>query len=450
MRQFLTGNDQDFAGLEQRATGACVAYRDQELPPGSSPSRARVGFEVNPSDESVLLLVDRGIRYTGSSPQVGDWLGRGERRFRSFSDLKIWLRGELAACYGVMAASHSSQELHPSQLDVSPADLTDLDSIRDDLAAINRPVVMDEGELFRELQTHVRGQDAALQTLARRVCRHAARVRPARPASLFALGPTGCGKAKTAEVLPAVLRRLCPNEASYGYLRLDMSEYQERHRISQLLGAPQGYVGYGDGAQLIDTLAANPKTIVLFDEIEKAHSAVFQTLLNAMDAGRLSTPTRTVQGRTVDCRHAIFMFTSNLDSAEILCDLEQRNAFKQPTVVDEVCRRQLRMTGLSPELLGRINAFLIYRALSTDSRAEIVTQAIARGASEYGLNVAQIEPQVVLAILEQAKSNAYGARPDEYLVDDLLGSAFAQAVSSDDSFAVRVTGGPPFGCEAMQ
>ncbi len=446
MQQFIYGSDAAFADLERRARTACLVFQGEVMPPGANPTHARIGFEVNRSDESATLFVDRGIAYSGTCTTVRQWLRAGEHRSRSFADLKAWIRGELASCYGVVEASRSDAEFHRPRVAVAPDDLTDLDAIRDELAGINGQVILDEAELLRELQNHVRGQKSVLQTLARRVCRHVARVRPARPASLFAVGPTGCGKTKTAEILSKVLRSLSP-DASYGYLRLDMSEYQERHRVSQLLGAPQGYIGYGDGAQLIDTLAANPKTIVLFDEIEKAHSTVFQTLLNAMDAGRLSTPTRTVQGRTVDCRHAIFLFTSNLDSAEILRDLEQRDAFSQPTIVDEICRRHLRTAGLSPELLGRINAFLVYRALSNESRAEIVTQAVARVASEYGLNVVQIEPEVVLAILEKANSDGYGARPDEYLVDDLLGPAFAQTASRGVSAPVRVTGGPPFFCE---
>lgn len=445
MRQFINGSDDAFADLERRARTSCVTFQNQPMPPGANPGNARVGFEVSSRDQSATLFVDRGIRYSGGHTSVQRWLQAGELRCPSFRDLKAWIRNELGPCYGGSVSGHPQAELQQASIAAAPADLTDLGVIRDELEGLTRQIFLDEDLLFSELQTHVRGQDPALLTLSRRVCRHIARAQPARPATLFATGPTGCGKTKTAEVLPAVLRSLSGDKASYGYLRLDMSEYKERHRVSQLLGAPQGYIGYGDGARLIDTLVANPMTIVLFDEIEKAHPDVFQTLMNAMDAGRLSSPTR-----TVDCRKAIFLFTSNVVSADILRDLEQSGGFEQQSTVDEVCRRNLRAAGIVPELLGRINAFLVYRSLSSEARAEIAAQAIFRVAAEYGVNVARIEPEVVLAILKQSQSENYGARPDEYLVDDLLGSVFSEAAADNVSASVRVTGGPPFACEVME
>ena len=110
---------------------------------------------------------------------------------------------------------------------------------------------------------------------------------------MFAVGPSGVGKTRAAEALAQALNGLLEAGAGYQFLRLDMAEYQESHRVSQLLGAPQGYVGHGEGSQLLDTLAANPRTIVLFDEIEKAHPSILRVLMNAMDAGRLSSSSRT-------------------------------------------------------------------------------------------------------------------------------------------------------------
>jgi hypothetical protein len=447
MRQFINGSETAFADLERRARDACIVFQNEEMPPGAQPPLARVGFEVAGPDLSAALLVQHGVSYDGPCESVREWLYQGERRFPSFGDLKNWIRSDLASCYSPNPTGGLNAVNSPRPHATDPNLLTDLDVIRDSLPLAAQHIVLDETALLEQLRTHVRGQDAALKTLARRVCRHLARVQPSRPASLFEVGPTGCGKTRTAESLPSALRELTSSASCYGYLRLDMSEYQERHRISQRLGAPQGYIGYGEGAQLIDALAANPRTIILFDEIEKAHKDVFQTLLNAMDAGRLSTATRTSQGRTVDCRHALFLFTSNLESIDILHELEEREAFEHPTVVDDVCRRRLRAAGLAPELLGRINAFLVFRPLTQESRAEIITQAVARVANEYGLRIRQIEPGAVLAILEQAKSDGYGARPDEYLVDDLLGPAFAEAVAGGASTPVKITGGPPFRCE---
>ena len=450
MRRFANGTDQAFADLERRAQGTCVVFRNVTLPPGASPSHVDVGFEVRSANGAALLLVERGISYRGPSRAVAAWLRAGEMCFPEFEQLKQWLRRELGSCYQP-GDGHENVPAVPcgEQRPPSPHELTDIDAIRDAAADTSGSVHLHEDDLFRELSMRVRGQDEALRKLARRVCRHIARKSPRRPATIFAIGPTAVGKTKATESLPAALRTLDPGGAGYSYLRLDMSEYQERHRMSQLLGAPQGYVGYGEGAQLTDALAANPRTIVHLDEIEKAHPDIFKTLMNAMDAGRLSTPSRTAHGRQIDCRPAIFIFTSNLDATGILADLEGRNGFGSPAVVDQVCRSRLRAAGLAPELVGRIGCFLVFRPLTADARVEITTLAIVRVAEEYGLRVARIAPAVVTHILEEARGDGFGARPDEYLVDEVLGACFGQAAQAADG-DVEVTGGPPFACVALK
>src|SRR5207247_6603809 len=137
-----------------------------------------------------------------------------------------------------------------------------LDAVRGAMIEANGPNYVSEQDVFVKLMAHVRGQDGALHELSRRVSRHWARTSPRRPLTLLAIGTTGVGKTKTAETLPSVLRELDLASGGYAYLRIDCSELREAHRVSQLLGAPQGYIGYNDGAQLIDQLVANPKTIV--------------------------------------------------------------------------------------------------------------------------------------------------------------------------------------------
>jgi ATP-dependent Clp protease ATP-binding subunit ClpA len=260
----------------------------------------------------------------------------------------------------------------------------------------------------------------------------------------MALGPTGVGKTAAAEHLPVALHGRLPDGAAFGFLRLDMSEYQESHRISQLLGAPQGYLGYGEGAQLVDRLRANPQMIVLFDEIEKAHPNILRALMNAMDAGRLSTASANGTGREVDCRRAVFIFTSNLDATGILQEIETRNVFGNRAAVDAICRRRLRATGVAPELVGRIGCFLVFRSLDREARAEVVTLAIRRVAEEYGVHVIRIDSTVVADIVRSCASEGFGARPDEYLVDELLGLCLADAAATGEPMAVIA--GPPYQC----
>lgn len=441
MRQFFAGSDDAFASLEHRARSACVVFNDQELPPVSIPSRSRVGFEVDPVSGSAFLFVQRGVEYGGANPSVREWLYEGTKHFADFATLRRWLQENLAPCY-VTAHELEVVPLPP----IEPAQLTNLDAVQAGVNGDDRRAFLDDEALMAELTRHVRGQGEALQTLSRRVSRHVARARPRRPLTVFAIGPTGVGKTKTAESLPVVLKTLDARRAGYGYLRLDMSEYQERHRVSQLLGAPQGYVGYSDGAQLVDVLAANARTIVLFDEIEKAHPNVLRALMNAIDAGHLSSAMATAAGREIDCRDAIFFFTSNLDAAGILQELETREGFADSTIVDAVVRDHLRAAGLAPELVGRIGCFLVFRPLTAATRAEIATLAIARVGEEYGLRIVHVDPMLVLEILHRGSGSDLGARPDEFLVDEVLGAAFTRAAAARIAEPVAVLSGPPIVC----
>lgn len=448
MLQFLNGRDPAFALLERQATGACVVFQRQRMPPGATLVRARVGFEVNENDGKAMLFVERDILYAGSHESVRRWLSEGQLEFGSFEELRRWIQEDLKACY-LSPADAQAGSSSPSEGGrvMTAGELTDLEAVTDQLPRDTDALHIDEDGLFQQLVKRIRGQDDAMRLLAKQVRRHLARKAPQRPSTLMALGPTGVGKTAAAEYLPSALQDELPHAAAYAYLRLDMSEYQERHRISQLLGAPQGYVGYGEGAQLADRLLSNPRTIVLFDEIEKAHPDILRALMNAMDAGRLSTASANAGGHEIDCRRAVFIFTSNLDATGILQELETRKGFGQREIVDSVCRSRLRAAGVAPELAGRIGCFLVFRPLDRQARVEIVTLAITRVAEEYGLRVNRIDPTVVADILRTCSSEGFGARPDEYLVDELLGPCLAEAAAAADlPGPLAVVAGPPYQC----
>jgi ATP-dependent Clp protease ATP-binding subunit ClpA len=402
MLELIWSNEDQLTRLKSRATGKCLRLNQCRMPPGAEPARAMVGIEVAPS--ATRLYVQRGIRYQGDTRDIQEWLQAGARQFPSFDAMMHWLRTTLSPAY--------------------------------------RGQRVDRTWLLERLQQEVRGQDDVLCYLAETVARHSARTAPRQPATFFALGPSGVGKTRTAETLAAALQSHDPEA---GYLRLDMTEYQERHRLSQFFGAPPGYIGYGDSTPLIDTLVDHPRSVVLFDEIEKAHPDVLLSLMNALDAGRLTAPVPTSKGRTIDCRQAIFFFTSNLLAEDILQELEERQAFGRTSVVDAVCRESLVGAGLRRELVGRIHHFLVFRPLSLDARAEILALAIARVAKEYGLRIQRTAPGVILALLKQSRLEGFGARPDEYLIDRVLGDCFAAAARVRGPSPIEVQG-PPFRC----
>ena len=233
--------------------------------------------------------------------------------------------------------------------------------------------------------------------------RHLARKRPARPAVIFALGPSGVGKTRTAEVIPKVLREFDDENISYQSLRLDMTEYQEAHRVSQLIGAPQGYIGHGEGSQLVDALRANPRTIVLFDEIEKAHQDVFNALLQILDEGRLTDG----QGRVVSFRNTVIIMTSNVGSQWIE-ELGGRDGKELRKRVTEALRAQFR-----PEFLNRIDEIIIFNSLQLEQIKQIVEIQLSH------LRARLKEKKLDLTLTDRAKEflakegfdPVYGARP---------------------------------------
>ncbi len=226
-----------------------------------------------------------------------------------------------------------------------------------------------------------------------------------------------------------------------------MSEYSEPHRVSQLLGAPQGYVGHGNGSQLLDALRANPRTIVLFDEIEKAHPVILRTLMNGMDAGRLSSAAGFSSGHEVDCRKAVFFFSSNIEAGPLLAEVEAR-ASDDPAVESEICRRRLKAAGMAPEIVGRIGHFLVYRPLLAETQAAIMAISIGEVAKEYGLTVQEIAPNVIIELMGRLRTTDLGARPSRYLIDDMLGSELAKAAREYGCITVVVSG-PPIRCEVL-
>lgn len=446
MKQFIYGNDEAFRALEEQAKFACVRFRDQEMPPGCNPEKADVGFEVNPDSGSAKLFVSLGVKYNGNNSTVVEWFNSGTKEFPSFEALKQWIKTSLNSTFqntnatddqllgGIGGNTHSSQ-------------LTDIPAVHEAMRTIHRPLYLDEEKLFMEHSKLVLGQEDALRSLEAVIVRHCARTKPSRPAVIFAIGPSGVGKTRAAETLVQVLREMDAEETEYGFLRLDMSEYQEAHRVSQLIGAPQGYIGHGEGSQLVDALQSNPKMIVLFDEIEKAHPAIHRVLMNAMDAGRLSTAALSSMGREIDCKHAVFIFTSNLNSKEILDELENRDAFGNRAIEDEVCRRRLRASGIAPEIVGRIGRFLVFKPLSPETKAEIVVLAVVEVAKEYGVDIAYVHPNIIIDLMKQIKSDDFGVRPERFLIDDFLGGAFAKAAENQIPNPVEVVG-IPYRCEA--
>jgi len=246
------------------------------------------------------------------------------------------------------------------------------------------------------LHERVVGQDDALKVVSNAVRRARAGLQdPNRPIGSFIfLGPTGVGKTELARALAEYLF-----DDEHAMIRIDMSEYQEKHTVSRLIGAPPGYVGYDEGGQLTEAVRRRQYSVVLFDEIEKAHSEVFNVLLQLLDDGRLTDG----QGRTVDFRNTVVIMTSNLGNQ--LWEGEQQ-------VTRDAINRVLQ-NHFRPEFLNRIDEIVVFHPLTREQLAEVVDFQLSRvrkllGDKGYYLEVSK-EAKAYLA--EEGYDPAFGARP---------------------------------------
>ena len=277
--------------------------------------------------------------------------------------------------------------------------------------------------LEENLGKRVKGQDKALHLVSEAIIRARAGIKdPNRPIGSFIfLGPTGVGKT---EVAKALAYELFDDERHM--VRIDMSEYMEAHSVARLIGSPPGYVGYDDGGQLTEAVRRNPYSIVLFDEIEKAHKDVFNILLQILDDGRITDS----QGRTVDFKNTIIIMTSNLGSEYIL------EGKDNSLVMDE-----LKHT-FKPEFINRIDEIIVFNSLSKNVVYEILDKIISE--IEYRLR----DKKLKLCVTDKAKKfivdnsydEKYGARPIKRYVSRNIESLLAKAIIADKiSFNSTVT-----------
>jgi ATP-dependent Clp protease ATP-binding subunit ClpB len=287
--------------------------------------------------------------------------------------------------------------------------------------------------LEEELHERVVGQDEAVRAVADAVVRARAGIKdPKRPIGSFLfLGPTGVGKTELARALAATLF-----DDEDNIVRLDMSEYMEKHTVARLIGAPPGYIGYEEGGQLTEAVRRKPYSVVLLDEIEKAHPDVFNVLLQVLDDGRLTDG----QGRTVNFKNTVIIMTSNIGSHLILemRDADERSYQRMREQVLEALRRQFR-----PEFLNRVDEIVVFRALTEAELAKIVDIQLE------GLRRRLGERRITIEISEEARAHLarigydpiFGARPLKRVIQREVETPVARLIVAGklrDGSTVRV------------
>ena len=274
------------------------------------------------------------------------------------------------------------------------------------------------------LHQRVVGQDEAVRLVSEAILRSRAGIAdPDKPIGSFLfLGPTGVGKTELAKTLAEALF-----DSEKNMVRIDMSEYMEKFAVSRLIGAPPGYVGYEEGGQLTEAVRRRPYSVVLFDEVEKAHPDVFNVLLQVLDDGRITDS----QGRTVDFKNTIIILTSNLGSQYLLDGIDQNGGITDDarTQVNELLRRSFR-----PEFLNRLDEIVFYKPLSKDNITHIIDLLV----SELNRRLAEKQLTVVLTdaakqhIIDSAYDPAFGARPLRRFVQHTVETLISRKIIADE------------------
>ncbi|MBQ1515669.1 MAG: AAA family ATPase, partial [Lachnospiraceae bacterium] len=292
------------------------------------------------------------------------------------------------------------------------------------VAKLNESERMKTLHLDDELHKRVIGQDEGVRKVSDAILRSKAGIKdPNRPIGSFLfLGPTGVGKTELAK---ALAESLFDDEKNM--VRIDMSEYMEKHSVSRLIGAPPGYVGYDEGGQLTEAVRRKPYSVVLFDEVEKAHPDVFNVLLQVLDDGRITDS----QGRTVDFKNTILIMTSNIGSAYLLDGIDSEGNITEQA--QNLVMAELR-AHFRPEFLNRLDETILFKPLTKENIGGIVDLMMA------DINRRLAEKEIAIELTDEAKQfvidggydPVYGARPLKRFLQKYVETLAAKIILSDE------------------
>ena len=378
--QFCACGPSGYAALKQRVDacarlGRSYEFAGCELPPGCSPGRAQVGFWR--AGEDYLLYFRPPVAYGGADPALSAFFLRGAvHRYAGFQAMADCLRG------------------------------------LDGAFTRGKPDLL--ARLTGELRSRVLGQDRAVEAAAFKLWCHACKREPLRPLSLILYGPTGVGKSELGKAVAPALNR-CLGEERCRLVWTELNTFTQPHSVYRLTGAPPGYVGYGD-PPVLEAVRRCPRTVFMFDELDKAHPEVLKVFMSILDEGRCAARREDkTGGRELDFRRCVLLFTTNTDlSGRERPRLGFAPAPPPPAPspggtapgslarrifqADEEARLALARSGVLREIAGRFSGLIGFQPLGQAAREAVTARQIAALGREYGLDIAQVEPALARAL----------------------------------------------------
>ena len=431
MREFIYGTESQFVALWNRLTSgsakrimfdvnvpkinkqgtlvfgtAGVAKVSVKLATGSASA-----FEFNLQSESLISLLKGNVLYCNS--------------VRELTDLFCGMKNDLPE------ERHTEERIQ----------------VRQERERRILPVKkIDAAELAGTVKQQILGQDEQVDGIAVSISNHLRKTNPKKPLTIMLPGPTGTGKTATAKAFASALQEIYGKDA-LPIITINCNEYKEEYRISQLLGSPAGYVGYGEGC-VMEPVKSSDCAIIVFDEYEKAHSSIHTAVMNWMDTGIITLSKADENGAAeYDCKRSIIIMTSNINmsaasqvgSRGMWFRIGSRRA-NAPTIntrqVNDKCRQIMVANGFKPEIASRIAYFFEYKQLTSEVIGEIMVLTFKNKAKEYGCNVTSLGRKLVNDIQSAYGVSNFGVRSLESDLDRILGDQIPMDIDSNAEYDV--------------
>lgn len=404
--------------------GKGYEFQNCQMPDGCTPSQVSLGFLRQ--GESYILYWRPMVTYRGKSPVLAVLFGRNIWRFDSFQSLSARLQSLRREVEPGGALFRARPLSRPERRTASPEVWPALYRV-----------------LREELGKAVLGQEHAVEATAFRLFSHVGKKAPARPLSLIFHGPTGVGKSELGKALAPALERCCGTR--YQFVWTELNTFTQPHSVHRLTGAPPGYVGYED-QPIFETVRKNPRTVFMFDELEKAHPEVLKVFMSVLDEGRCTAHRADDGGeRELDFRQCVFVFTTNADltaaggrrrlgfSGEEMDPTsgEVREKAASPAELaerlfeeNEAARRAMVRQGTLTEIAGRFSGLIGFQPLDEAARRAITAKQIRALGREYGLEITSLAPETVQALAP--RGDALSMRSSVSVLEGVLTPLFSQ------------------------